>query len=755
MRILKRALLGLFFLITLAFFLLYLRLRKESYAVPDIYPMTYSKTLQQPQKWTVGSFQIQWQPNENEAYMRIVHTDDKQHTVWQSVPGKSWVAAAKGQSHIEESRGSFFVKDKIKDRCERQHIDAIQQTKTALLIRGTLACIVNTKRIPYVLRWNQISPKQLQFTLTIQNKEYNRSYLQYASSTHEHIFGFGEQFTYFDLKGKRVPILIMEQGIGRGAQPITWGADLMARSGGDWHTSYASVPHYITSQMRSLFLENSEYAVFDLRPKTYVQIGLFSHQMKGRVLFGKTPLSLIETYTTYSGRMRKLPDWVHKGAIIGMQGGTKKVKSILQKLQKQQAPIAAFWLQDWVGQRKTSFGKQLWWNWTLDKTHYPQWPQLVDSIKQAGGRVLLYINPFLADVSKKPGKTRNLFKEAEKKGLLAKTPDNKTYMIRNTSFSAAILDLTNPKARTWIQQVIQKEMIKIGASGWMADFGEAMPFDAKLHKGNPATVHNRYPEMWARINKSSIQPYKNKDDFVFFMRAGFTRSPGASTLFWLGDQLVSWDQYDGIKTAVTGLLSGGISGYSLNHSDIGGYTTITHPIRNYHRSKELHMRWAELSAFTTVYRTHEGNQPGKNHQFHSSPETFKHFVRFAKIYRAWAPLRKQLVAEASQKGYPVARHPFLHYPKDSRFYHMHHAQFMLGPNWMVVPVLDPNKTKTKVYLPVGKWRHIWTGKIFGSDRGGMNFTIPTPIGQPALFYKVGDPHGMLFRKVLREQNLLK
>jgi alpha-glucosidase (family GH31 glycosyl hydrolase) len=90
---------------------------------------------------------------------------------------------------------------------------------------------------------------------------------------------------------------------------------------------------------------------------------------------------------------------------------------------------------------------------------------------------------------------------------------------------------------------------------------------------------------------------------------------------------VSWDEHDGIKSAVTGLLSSGLSGYSLEHSDIGGYTAIDHPLLKYHRSKELLMRWSELAAFTVVFRTHEGNRPEVNHQIYSDEETFRHFSR--------------------------------------------------------------------------------------------------------------------------------
>ena len=56
----------------------------------------------------------------------------------------------------------------------------------------------------------------------------NRVLLTYASHAGERFFGFGEQFSCFDLKGRRVPIMVQEQGLGRGDQPITAAANLVA-----------------------------------------------------------------------------------------------------------------------------------------------------------------------------------------------------------------------------------------------------------------------------------------------------------------------------------------------------------------------------------------------------------------------------------------------------------------------------------------------------------------------------------------------
>src|SRR5699024_12046582 len=59
----------------------------------------------------------------------------------------------------------------------------------------------------------------------------------------------------------------------------------------------------------------------------------------------------------------------------------------------------------------------------------------------------------------------------------------------------------------------------------------------------------------------------------------------------------------------------------LIHSDVGGYTSINAVLKDYVRSPELLARWAEMSAFGVVMRTHEGNRPGENLQVYSDSET--------------------------------------------------------------------------------------------------------------------------------------
>ena len=62
-------------------------------------------------------------------------------------------------------------------------------------------------------------------------------------------------------------------------------------------------------------------------------------------------------------------------------------------------PLAAVWLQDWVGKRRTTAGDRLWWNWVLDDHpeagSYASWDAMRAAL--APVRVLTYINNFLSD----------------------------------------------------------------------------------------------------------------------------------------------------------------------------------------------------------------------------------------------------------------------------------------------------------------------------------------------------------------------
>ncbi|MEJ5223944.1 MAG: alpha-glucosidase [Anaerolineales bacterium] len=690
--------------------------------------------------YTLGRFVFRWS-TENGGQLTIEHLSRPGFALWQSLPGQAFFSAASGSETVTEHRGMFTFADQIETTCRRQSIESIGLTSDngipVFAIFGVLTC--GHQQVDYGIRFDATNdPNVLVFQATTRDQQtYNRTYLTYASNAEERFFGFGEQFSYFDMKGRRVPIWVSEQGVGRGAEPITTGANLTnGGAGGNAFTSYAPVPFYITSQMRALLIANGSYTAFDLRQPNQVQVSAYAPLFSGALINGSSPTEILASYTAPI-RMQPLPDWVHRGAIVGMQGGTEKVRQVWAQLQARNTPIAAFWLQDWVGQRTTSFGKQLWWNWELDTERYPGWESLVRDLNAAEARVMVYASPYLADIGNlKPNLRRNLFQEAKANGYLVKNAAGEPYLVLNTDFYFGMVDLTNPAAYAWMKDVLKEQVVGAGANGWMADFGEGLPYDAVLTMGSAPVVHNLYPVLWARLNREVADEMGG--EIVFFNRAASTQSPRYATLFWTGDQLVSWDEHDGIKTAVTALNTSGLAGFAYNHSDIGGYTTITNPLRNYHRSKELLLRWMEMNAFTSIFRTHEGNQPDNNIQFYSDDDTLDAFARWATVYAALFDYRKTLIEEATDLGLPVVRHPFIHYPNDPEIWEISYQEFMLGSDFLIAPVLDEGATSVRVYLPSGDWVHLWSGKTYP---GRAWVTVDAPLGQPGVFYRAGSPWG--------------
>lgn len=554
-------------------------------------------------------------------------------------------------------------------------------------------------------------------------------------------YGLGAQFDPLPLQGD-YPMIVQEGGIGRGAQPLSLLMNTISPgSAGNHGTTY--LPQSVLWSLQGSFfhlrgnaLSNWHIAnpgeIKGMDSGTTLTLEVEGAKVEIDGFTALSPLRGLSQLTTLTGRPPRLPDWIHRGAIVGMQGGDAQVQHVFGQLQVLNTPLAGFWLQDWVGKRKTAIGSQLWWNWHLNEKHYPRWQALRQTLQAQNQHLLGYINPFLVDVPAEFGS--HDYQEARRKNFFVKDHQGQVYAVKNTDFSAGLLDLTNPAARQWIKNIIRRELIeKAGFKAWMADYAEALPVDAVLFAGDARTVHNQYPALWAQVNAEAIAESGCKD-CIFFMRAGYTRSQAIAPLFWTGDQMVTWDAQDGMASALQGLISGGLSGISLNHSDAGGYTSVALPLfGGVTRSQELLLRWLETNVFTPLLRTHEGNQPERNAQIYDSAENLHFFKHCAQIYADLFDYRKGLIEEAHTRGWPVVRHMVLHYPADLTAQRLN-DQFLLGEELLVAPVLTAGQRQRQVYLPAGNWRHLWTQTAYHSPQNRW-VTVAAPLGYPPVFYR--------------------
>lgn len=635
-----------------------------------------------------------------------------------------------GDARMDMYRGNFDIEDYVFERTPLRH---------AAVSRGDEETMIAFSAAP---------GRPVRLTLTVAGGEtdgviafsttdplQNRIWLRVQAEREEHVWGGGEQMSYFDMRGRRFPLWTSEPGVGRDkSTEITFKADVTGKSGGDyWNTNYPQ-PTYISSRRYALHVETTAYSVFDFRHGDFHEIEIWAVPEKIELTARPTFAALVEAMSDRFGRQPPLPEWVYGGAIIGLKDGPRSFER-LENILAAGTKVSGLWCEDWVGLRNTSFGARLFWDWQANEARYPGLRQRIAEFEDRGIRFLGYVNPYLAVDGP-------LFPEADAAGYFAKDDAGKTALVDFGEFDCGVVDFTNPDAAAWFsERVIGRNMIDFGLSGWMADFGEYLPIDVHLANGVDAKLmHNAWPTLWAEVNARAVESRGKTGEILFFMRAGFTGVQRYCPLLWGGDQSVDFTRHDGLVTVMSGALSSGLLGNAYHHSDIGGYTSLFGNVR----TAELIMRWAEMAAFTPVMRTHEGNRPRDNLQIDQDPEVLAHFARMTRIYVHLVPYLKSLVAEASARGLPVQRPLFLHFEDDARTYTIQDA-YLYGPDLLVAPVWQGGKPDWAVYLPVGaEWIHVWSGDRYV---GGEEVRVAAPLGQPPVFYRATSSFAELFAKL--------
>ncbi|MGB7372522.1 MAG: alpha-glucosidase [Pontixanthobacter sp.] len=560
----------------------------------------------------------------------------------------------------------------------------------------------------------------------------NRLWLALEAERDESVWGCGEQMSYLNLRGRRFPLWTGEPGVGRDPVAARGESLTTAAHMGDYWTTYYPQPTFLSSRRYALHADSRAYAEFDFTAPDRHLLEIWDVPARLELFSAPALTGLVSQLADRFGKQPPLPDWAISGVIVGLKDGTNSFTRLDAMIDAGVA-VTGLWCEDWAGIRETSFGKRLFWDWQVNDTRYPDLAKRIVQLRGRGIRFLGYVNPYLAIDGP-------LYERARQLGhlVLHQTRDE-PYLVDFGEFTCAMIDLTHQAASDWfIDRILQREMLDAGMSGWMADFGEYLPADARLANGSdPLLAHNEWPVLWAQTNARAIAQAGNAGDRLFFMRAGHSGIGAHCPLLWAGDQSVDFSRHDGIGTAICAALSAGLLGNAYHHSDIGGYTSLNGNIR----SAELIMRWAELSAFTPVMRSHEGNRPEENLQVDSTPEILSHFAYMTRVHAALAPYMRALCDEASDSGLPLQRPLFLHYPQDLNCLDLQ-FHYLLGRDVLVVPVIEPQTEEWPVYLPEGDdWLHLWSARSYA---GGTWLTIDAPLGAPPVFYRKGSPFAALF-----------
>jgi len=371
-----------------------------------------------------------------------------------------------------------------------------------------------------------------------------------------------------------------------------------------------------------------------------------------------------------------------------------------------------------------------------------QQPPLTAGFHDLGYAITTYFNPMIC-TSYEPTYT-----QAAAAGVLTLNPLDQPYVYQLSTGPLVFtpvsqFDFTAPGAQSFWNGLLS-EAVGHGYDGWMEDFGEYTPLDAKSADGTPAArMHNVYPTLYHCATFDYAQGAPRP--LAPYVRSGWTGTQRCVQVVWGGDPTTDWG-FDGLTSAIRQALSIGASGISRWGSDIGGFFSLTEG----RLTDELLKRWIELGAVSGVMRT-EAN--GVKLQSYTRPQIFDPGV--LPIWRRYAKLRTQLypyllAADGNYRrtGMPLMRQLGLVHPSDTTASALD-DEFMFGPDLLAAPVHDPGHTQRSIYLPGGRWVDFWRAIAYrdsnGSLRlrkakamkGGRRVTVKAPIEVLPLMVRAG------------------
>lgn len=361
-----------------------------------------------------------------------------------------------------------------------------------------------------------------------------------------------------------------------------------------------------------------------------------------------------------------------------------------------------------------------------------------------GMKITTYFNPHVCT------SYRAVYDDAARRGLFVKDPLGRPYLLSNPFTADQItseIDFSHPEGRALYGRLLDQALDR-GYDGWMEDFGEYTPTDARLADGTDGLEsHNRYTVLYHCASNAHTQRRRGAD-LAVFVRSGFHGVQPCARAVWGGDPTEDWSCADGLCAAVHQLLNTGLSGIAYQGSDIGGF----HAVVNGRADDELTLRWLQVGFASGVMRTQANGYAFRENRAERSqvwsPAVKPTWRRYAKLRTQLLPYLAAASAEYQRSGLPLARHLALGWPRDPRVARQHDA-FLLGPDLLAAPVLRPGARTRRLRLPSGTWIDLWRSARFDDGpgalvpgrarvvEGGRDVELPAPLHELPLLVRAG------------------
>jgi alpha-D-xyloside xylohydrolase len=481
-----------------------------------------------------------------------------------------------------------------------------------------------------------------------------------------------------------------------------------------------SVPLLLSSKGYGIFWNSTARSRFNNRFANYLYISSeVADVIDYYFLYGPEFDKIIGGYRELTGQAPMFGKWAYGfWQCKNRYKSQDEILGVAGKYRDLHIPVDNI-VQDWF-----------WWNrkgeFVFNK-NYPDPKGMIDQLHQANFHLMISIWPFF-----EPGSLN--YDYMEKKGWFvdkfkyAKPPYHTSGM--------AVYDATNPEARKYYWDQVNKGLFSIGADAWWMDTTEPetegqernILLDHKLAAGSGNRYVNAYPLLDTEAVYRGQRSASNEKRVFILSRSAFAGSQRNAVTAWSGDINSDWFSF---RRQIPAGLNFSLSGIPYWTTDIGGFVSGNPSDPAF---RELFIRWFQYGTFSPILRVHGTRKPDENELWSYGPAAQKILVNFDRLRYRMLPYIYSLAWKTTSESYTPMRPLVMDFREDERAENIG-DQFMFGPAFLVNPVTEPGASTRQVYLPKVRWYDFWTGSAV---EGGSVMNAITPLDQLPVYVKAGS-----------------
>jgi len=568
------------------------------------------------------------------------------------------------------------------------------------------------------------SPQKIEWLTD--GKQARRVRLTFDSPSNERFYGLGERFNVLNQRGQVMDIRCFEQYKNQGKR------------------TYMPIPFLISSTGYGVWVQSSRWMQFDLASsqsdRWILEADLGDDEALSLQWYtDDDPFAIVGEFAIETGPVVLPPDWAFGLWMSGNEWNTQtKIMqevetSLAHGIQPSVIVIEAwsdettFYIWNDAEYEPVAGDQTLKYNdFTFPKDGKWTDPKaMIDWLHANNVKVLLWQVPVLKEADYDHPQHDADRAHYEKSDFGVHNADGSTHRVRPFWFRGGYLwDVTNPAERDWWLGKRTYLLDELGIDGFKTDGGEHLWGEHVTFADgrSGAEVWNEYPKLYTSAYYEFANQFR---EAITFSRAGFTGSQIAP-LHWAGDENSTWEAY---RHSILAGLSAGLSGISFWGWDLGGFSGEI-------PSAELYLRATAMATFCPVLQYHSEYNAHRSPSHDRTPwniqarsgndqvvDTFRYFMN---IRQQIMPYILDEARFSAQSGQPMMRAVQLIDERASSY------DYFFGRDMLVSPITEPDVNHCEIYLPVGKWRSLWSSDVYD---GEQTVDIDVPLNRIPVFVR--------------------